>query len=80
MTYQSKPVVPRSLPYNITRSIHRDLISLVLRSGQSKFDGAAFDFIYKELHGIVSHGFDEGSLYEIFCSKDYSRAFVLKVA
>ena len=79
MSYATLPV-PRSLKPKTIDNIHRDLITLVLNLHKTKFDGEALDYIFAYRHGIVSHGFEAGSMYEIYPDKKFERAFVVKVS
>lgn len=71
-------LAPKGLHHTTVKNINKDLIAFVLNSDTPNITGEGLDFIYRERHGIVGHGFDPNEIYRIhFRSNCY--ALVIKV-
>ena len=68
----------KGLHHTTIKNINQDLITFVLNSGTGNISGEGLDFIYRERHGITSHGFDNDSLYKIYF-RENNYALVVKI-
>jgi hypothetical protein len=68
---------PKALHHTVIQNISRDLITYVLNTNSGTISGEALHFIYYELHGIASHGFEPDGIYQIHF-RENKYALVLK--
>ncbi len=73
-------MLPYPLQHKTIKNINSDICRYVEYTKQDLVDGIVLDYIYRTRHGIVSHQFEQGELYQIFIKKETNKAFVLKVA
>jgi hypothetical protein len=69
---------PKALHPTLIQKISRDLITYVLNTNSGNISGEALHYIYYELHGIASHGFEPDGVYQIHF-RENKHALVLKV-
>jgi hypothetical protein len=68
---------PNNLPPEIIKKINADLVMAVSKLEKNIFTGRVLDFIYRDQHGISSHGFELEELYRVFVTPK-GKVLVLK--